>query len=302
MSSIRHVLAGSDLSEASFNAIQRGYLVAEENHARYSVLYALGLDPIAALREILGQDTEALTERLVSAGQERLEAGLVDLSRAHRVEADATVVQGRAGPALTNFIEEHGCDLLVLGNHGSGVLQRLIVGSTTSRALRQSTIPVLVVKNKVHQTYRQVLIAVDFSPASKALIEMSRDIAPKAHVTLLHVCSDAMEAQMRYAGVSDAVVGQYRINAEHQAGLKLEQLALECNLRPDEYRGVITHGIPNHEVVRYEEDNAVDLIMLGKHGTHTTEELLLGSVTKRVVEMAQADVFVLVDKRQALAA
>jgi nucleotide-binding universal stress UspA family protein len=41
-----------------------------------------------------------------------------------------------------------------------------------------------------------------------------------------------------------------------------------------------------------------DLIMMGKHGTHAAEDLLLGSVTKKVLEITQTDVFVMVDKRQ----
>jgi nucleotide-binding universal stress UspA family protein len=299
MSSIRHILAGTDLSEASANAIERGYLLAEENHARYSVIYALGLDPLTTLREIMGQNSESLTERVTSAGQKRLEASLADLNKANRVQAEAIVMQGRVGPALSAFIDEHECDLLVLGVHGSGVLQRLIVGSTTSRALRQSKIPVLVIKNEANQTYQRVLIAVDFSPLSKTLVHMCRVIAPHADITLLHVCSDAMEAQMRYASVNDSVVAQYRANSERQAKIKLTQLAQECELGADQYDGVITHGIPVREVMRFEEEFQPDLLMMGKHGTHTTEELLLGSVTKRAVEMTHADVFVMVDKRQA---
>jgi CPA2 family monovalent cation:H+ antiporter-2 len=34
---------------------------------------------------------------------------------------------------------------------------------------------------------------------------------------------------------------------------------------------------------------------MGKHGTHVTEELLLGSVTRRVLAESQADVLVVVD-------
>jgi nucleotide-binding universal stress UspA family protein len=295
---IRHILTGSDLSEASMDALERGYLLAKEHQARLSVLYALGLDPLTSLRELLGQDTDEVSERISRRENERLAASLTDLNIAHNVSAEAFVEEGRPSPALLSFAEQHECDVLLLGKHGSSALPRMIVGSTTSRALRQSNIPVLVVKNKPHDGYRRVLIAVDFSPASETLIRMSQEIAPDAHITLLHVCSDAMEAQMRYASVSETVVARYRASAEQRATIRLDQLALDCGLQTDTFMGLVVHGIPIHKVIEVEKEVKPDLIMLGKHGRHTAEELILGSVTKRAVEMTQADVLVMVNKQR----
>ena len=72
--------------------------------------------------------------------------------------------------------------------------------------------------------------AVDFSPTSKALVEMSRHVAPEAAIHLIHVCSDAMEAQMRYASVNDGVIGQYPTSVERKANKQLVELAEKCGL------------------------------------------------------------------------
>ena len=40
-----------------------------------------------------------------------------------------------------------------------------------------------------------------------------------------------------------------------------------------------------------------DLLVVGKHGSHIAEELLLGSVTKHVLAEAQGDVLVICDPR-----
>ena len=48
-----------------------------------------------------------------------------------------------------------------------------------------------------------------------------------------------------------------------------------------------------------EQEYDADLIVVGKHGTHITEELLLGSVTKHVLAEAQGDVLVVADTRPA---
>jgi len=44
-----------------------------------------------------------------------------------------------------------------------------------------------------------------------------------------------------------------------------------------------------------EQEYDADLIVIGKHGTNFTEELLLGSVTKHVLAESQGDVLVVAE-------
>ena len=48
-----------------------------------------------------------------------------------------------------------------------------------------------------------------------------------------------------------------------------------------------------------EQEVDADLIVVGKHGAHIAEELLLGSVTKHVLAESQCDVMVICDPREA---
>lgn len=295
MSRVRRILAGTDLSARSLRAVDRGFLLARASDVEYTVLHALDLEPASTLRKVLGQDTEALTQQVTHAAQQRLDRIIADPSRNCGVIADAVVDPGPPGAALSTFAEQHGCDLLILGSRGAGAVRRLLFGSTASRALRQSTIPVLIVKNQARGPYRRVLLAVDFSSTSSALIQLGRAVAPDAHLTLLHVCDDATEVQMRYAGVADSVINGYRATSEGLATPQLHELAARCGLSPDQYAWHVAHGSPSRELGRHEQALACDLIVLGKHGTHLTEELLLGSVTKRALDTSHADVLVLTD-------
>jgi CPA2 family monovalent cation:H+ antiporter-2 len=100
---------------------------------------------------------------------------------------------------------------------------------------------------------------------------------------------------MRFAGVSDDLINQYRIEARERAISHLHHLAQALGLM--KYSGHVTHGDITRQIVEYEEECRCDLIVMGKHGTHVTEELLLGSVTKRVLAESLNDVLVVVDKR-----
>lgn len=48
-----------------------------------------------------------------------------------------------------------------------------------------------------------------------------------------------------------------------------------------------------------EQEEDCDLIVVGKHGEHLTERLLIGSVTQHVLAESQGDVLVITDERPA---
>ena len=53
------------------------------------------------------------------------------------------------------------------------------------------------------------------------------------------------------------------------------------------------------QIIAHEQEHSADLILIGKHGTELTEELLLGSVTRRVLSESRSDVLVIPDPRRA---
>ena len=56
--------------------------------------------------------------------------------------------------------------------------------------------------------------------------------------------------------------------------------------------GALQHGEPALFVMEQAEHYGCDLISVGKHGAGFTEELLLGSVTRHVLDEAGMDVLV----------
>jgi nucleotide-binding universal stress UspA family protein len=57
------------------------------------------------------------------------------------------------------------------------------------------------------------------------------------------------------------------------------------------------HGDPAQQINAMEQEADADLIVVGKHGSHIAEELLLGSFTKHVLGESQCDVLVICDPR-----
>lgn len=297
MVKLQHLLAASDLSSSSSQAVDRGFLIAKLSGARYTIMHALGLDALAPLRELLGESADAVAQKIFDEARERLTEQVSDSPWALDVAANLQIERGLAASVIPVYTEANAVDLVLLGAHGSGFLQRMLLGSTAARLLRKSTCPVLVVKQQTHREYKHVLVPVDFSPGSEATIHLARAVAPDAEIILLHTFSVPFERKMRFAGVSDDLINQYRIEARERATSQLHQLAQSIGLM--DYSVHVVRGDATRQIVELEEKYRCDLIVMGKHGTHVTEELLLGSVTKRVLAESLSDVLVVVDKRPA---
>jgi nucleotide-binding universal stress UspA family protein len=59
---------------------------------------------------------------------------------------DIIVLRGNPVEEIIKSAEESNCDLIVMGTHGHGTLEDVMLGSTARRVIRRSKVPVLVVR------------------------------------------------------------------------------------------------------------------------------------------------------------
>lgn len=185
---IQSILAATDLSKSSLNAIDRGFQIARLTQARYTVMHAAGLDALAPLRNLLGGvEAENISRKILEQHKMMVESITSQSERNGGVSAMVHVAQGLATDAVPAHASAIDADLLVIGAQGEGLLRRLTVGSTASRLLRKSKRPVLVVKNPCESPYRKALIPIDFSAASDRSVGFARAVAPTASPNFEHL-------------------------------------------------------------------------------------------------------------------
>lgn len=299
MDNIQHIFAATDMSPLAQHAVDRGFQLARTTGARYTVMQALGLDALGPLRNLLGDSAEEVTQRMVARQRAIIETLTSDPAHHHGVVAQVQVEPGLATRAVPEAALAAAADLVLVGAKGDSALRRYLLGSTASYLLRKSLCPVLVVKHPCKAAYRRALVPVDFSPGAEDAIRLVHALAPHAQLLLLHVFHVPFESLLNYAGVSQEVIHRYRTEAKSRALRQLHELALRAGLAPGSYVAVVEHGDAVRHILDREAHAQADLVVMGKHGTHVTEELLLGSVTQRVVAEAHSDVLVVVDHRRA---
>jgi nucleotide-binding universal stress UspA family protein len=289
MSKIGHVVVATDLSERSRHALERAFRLAAAGGQPCTAVLVVNAGALETLCALVGEDTTALEARLLQDSKAKLDQLVADIFGSTAVET--RVVVGNVVASLLAQADEVDAGLIVLGARGGGFLRRLVLGTTAERILRKTARPVLVVRQTPLQDYRRVAVAVDFSPASATALRLAMAIAPHAELLLVHAYEVPFESKLRFAGVEEPTIEQYRQRAEDQAAINLEAFIAEVGLAPDRARLVVEQGDPSRVIL---DQQGCDLLVVGKRGKSAFEELLLGSVTKHVLAETNVDVLVAV--------
>jgi len=292
MTVIRSIVAATDLSAPARHAADRAARVAREAGASLTLVHAASRSAFDQLRRFVGSGEE-LSHILLEDSRARLHALAADLAGRYGVTIDEEVAVGTSVEEIVRVAEARDAELIVTGTRGSTVIRSHVLGSTAERIVRRSPRDVLMVRQAAHEPYRRVLVPVDFSDWSRDSVRASRRVAPDAMLVLMHAVVVPFEGHMRYAGVREELIAEYRGKARTEARERLEALAAEIPLSRGEWIGVTPDaGDPWMQIVQQEQEQDCDLIVIGKHGRNVVEELFLGSTTSMVIAESAGDVLV----------
>ena len=292
MSTLRSILAATDLSAPSRHAAERAASLAKSAGASLVLVHAQSAGALDDLKRWLGGSDEA-NAAIQADARERLHAIAQELEQHHAISVSEHQLTGNAVKEITQYANQTDADLLVTGTRGAGFFRGVVIGSTAERIAKCSSRPVLLVRQSPHEPYRRVLVPVDFSPWSVASVELAMQIAPEAIIVLMHAVEVPFEGKLRLSGVNESVVRRYREEAKREAQLRLREIAMQVGLHAERSHLVTPDGAdPWMLVVQQEQEFDCDLVVIGKHGRNAIEELLLGSTTRMVISECSADVLV----------
>jgi nucleotide-binding universal stress UspA family protein len=130
--------------------------------------------------------------------------------------------------------------------------------------------------------YREILVPTDGSAPARAAVDHA--------VTLAGLCDARVHGLfVTDSGTAEKIEGKYpqpqsELESVGQQALDtLEEVAAAADV---ETAGQITGGTAHEEIVRYAEENDIDVIVMGTRGRQGVGRYLLGSVTERVVRTA----------------
>ena len=137
----KKILIASDGSEGAYKALIVSLRLAHSHKAQLHMICVEETQWVPGSREEVIGDKE-LADRKFAA----VVAGAEAEAKRHRVKLVSHVLVGHAVPAIVDFIEANGFDLLVTGFMGHSALYSRVIGSTTDRLVELAPCAVLVAK------------------------------------------------------------------------------------------------------------------------------------------------------------
>jgi nucleotide-binding universal stress UspA family protein len=146
---IRAVLAPTDFSHHAERAVRFACELAEKFGATLHLLHVLpeviapvGPDPslVTALPAEYYQDAEQDSLKALSK--------VVDSTWSCPAKVETAVLWGDAVDGITSYAKDHAIDMIVVATHGRTGLSHVLLGSVAERIVRESTCPVLSIRDR----------------------------------------------------------------------------------------------------------------------------------------------------------
>lgn len=205
------------------------------------------------------------------------------------------IAEGRdAAESITRNASEQDIDLIVMRSRRRPVAAALL-GSTAEAVSSAAPCPVLVTHPQEREwisalggkiLLKRILIAHDFSDYATLVMRYGLSIGQEyqTEVHLLHVLSANGDEGPEIARTPFVPEDAYR-RAMFQAMPQGTDLWCDVNT-------VVRKGKPYQEVLSYAEENKIDLICMGAHGSGHSLQAFLGSTVDRVLRRAPCPVLI----------
>jgi len=229
-------------------------------------------------------------ESLVSGGKLQL----LEFAKNHtftKLEPELIVEQGTAPDVILSFAQTQKTDLIIMGTHGLRGFDRLMLGSTTDRVMRQATCPVTAVREPSHDSIApdrerghlhhldRILACTDFSEDSGLALNYAISATEEydAELTLVHVLEEVPHPSKMEEAVAAATE-------------RLEKLIPPERRKTLKIKTAVRIGKPYREIIQLAQEAQTDLVSMGVRGRGALDVAVFGSTTYRVMQLGPCPV------------
>ena len=280
---IKKILCAIDRSPSSLQAFGYALALARWQSARLNLLEVIeeALPP--------GVNRAPTSDGVPNETRTTLERDLrrvLTARRASDVQVEIFMRKGKVVQEILAQAKASRSDLLVIGSHGRGGVQRLVLGSVAEKVLRLATCPVLTVRRGVRLVRRSrspfatILCPTDFSAAANKAVAYAKRLAQEADAKL--ILMTAVEWPFGDEVTSGAVAELQKSIASNASDALTRLLPRPASNGP-RAQAIVAVGKASAAIVKVARARSVDLIVMGVSGRGALDVAILGSTTHHVI-------------------
>jgi nucleotide-binding universal stress UspA family protein len=280
---MKTILVPTDFSEDASNALSFAILLAQKAKAKLVLFNAFDIPvPIAET------PYNILHEEIESAKADSIRKLRTECERIKHagVECEYYAQEGEVLDAVLNLTKNHYFDYIVMGTKGAGKNKTHIFGSTTSRLMAKTDVPVMAIPEKAHfpKDIHKITFATNYIITDVDAIANVSALASvfNAQVNVLHISESKVSAIEQIKQMEEFMK---KVNAETEySNLSFQIMSAEnTGKQLDEY--INAHN--------------ADMIVMSTHLRNALERLFTGSLTKLIALKTQIPLIVFHHHKQA---
>jgi len=137
------ILVPTDGSTETERAVEHAVELAAAHDAELHAVYVVNSATFAGLH--METTWEGVDDVLREEGEDAL-GRVEEIATRHGVPVTPKVLDGSPSRRIVEYAEGEDCDLVVMGTHGRGGIDRLLLGSVAEGVVRACSVPVLTVQ------------------------------------------------------------------------------------------------------------------------------------------------------------
>jgi nucleotide-binding universal stress UspA family protein len=296
MVNLNKILFTTDFSECAMQAFPHALYLAERYEAQLYMLHAIVIhrdDPYNPAYQF--DDLDDIERKLKEHANERVQE-MIKKMHAENIYIIKEHKRGFApAEVILEYAQDNDMDLIVIGTHGRRGLGHLFLGSVAEEVVRLSTCPVLTIREKEKPQpvdgLEKILFPIDFSNHSRVSLAHAKYLAQEyeARLILLHVVEETVHPAFYASGKKS--IFDLMPDIKDKSTKLMGKFFTESEGPEVDTEMCIVEGSAAREIVRFVDDQQIDLIVIATHGLTGIDHFLLGSVTEKVVRQASCPVF-----------
>jgi len=240
---------------------------------------------------------------LLNLERQQAEAKLADLVAHFQNDTfrsvSAEVIDGGPAHALTEFADEQGTELIVMGAVGRSALARVLLGSVSEYVANQAQASVLIVRSQTSTSVRigtdtgpkRIMLAVENSDKDLEVANCLRqfELPVSTQVHAVHVMQLMTFYRQDIIQQTSEMWKQSEVHAESHGKL-LSEVIRDWGF--DARSGVVSGAHVGDSLISYADEHECDLIVTGDRRRGALKRLILGSVSRHLLRYAKCNVLI----------
>jgi nucleotide-binding universal stress UspA family protein len=295
---IKKILWATDGSKESDSALRYATFLAEKLGAEIVCLFVSEISfPITNLYPI----PEDIIIEIAEKTENKFENKFKRLSKRLKkngINSTYKIIRDNTRRGIIKTLRTDGCDLIIMGKHGRGFFEKLVLGSNTAKVIKSSPVPVLSIPGRAKKSIdkiENILVPVDVSNNTESAILEALEFAElfKASVTLLYV----FWLDEKAYDIPPSMVQRFMSKAHKLLDRKANQVKKKFlrtkNRSIPNIETEVIHGMSPASAIRgYVDKHKFDFIIMNTHGRKGVKRIILGSDAERVIREAPCPVLV----------